>query len=159
MAALDDMDHRSEHFIGLTRRNLVRHMSTLIRTSATPPNVAGLLAEARRIFVGTATTYDNFASAALKALQAAELALRELTGPPHRSRATLGGLIHSQRAADLLSPTQLAWFEGPALHFRNKLSHPAESAPMLPGVAELFLRSAHEIVAEMFPDSDACLPP
>ncbi len=76
MDDLEDIDTRPGLFLGLTPENLARHVSQYSRTASTPSRVAGLLAEARRTFVGAATCYDNLASAAFKGLQAAELALR-----------------------------------------------------------------------------------
>ena len=84
MQELVDIDQRPSLFIGLTPENLARHAATFPHTTATPSTVSSLLAEARRTFVGVAACYDNLASAALKALQAAELALRVLMGETKR---------------------------------------------------------------------------
>lgn len=153
MAELEDIDGRSSLFVGLTPENLARHTATFVRSPNTPAEVADLLAEARRTFVGAATCYDNFASAALKALQAAEQALRVLTDRVE-SRQTLGQLLRTAEADAVLTPDQLAWFREFALHFRNRLAHPHGSIAMTPGISEPFLRSAHDIVADMFPPSD-----
>jgi hypothetical protein len=80
MDDLEDIDTRPALFVGLTPENLARQVASYPRTEATPPSVADLLAEARRTFAGAAACYDNFASAAFKSLQAAELALRTLLG-------------------------------------------------------------------------------
>ncbi len=72
MDDLEDVDTRPGLFLGLTPENLARHVSQYSRTASTPSRVAGLLAEARRTFVGAATCYDNLASAAFKGLEAAE---------------------------------------------------------------------------------------
>lgn len=151
MDDIEDIDERSALFVGLTPENLARHVAAYRRTANTPGPVATLLAEARRTFVGAATCYDNFASAAFKALQAAELALRISTGKTGK-RATLGLLLRSAEAELVLSPDQLNWFREFALHFRNRLAHPDGSIAMTPGMAEPFLRSVHELVAAMFSD-------
>jgi hypothetical protein len=149
---LADIDHRPSLFVGLTPENLARHAAMCSRTAATPPTVANLLAEARRTFVGAAACYDNFASSAFKALQAAELALRVLMNET-QSRTTLGQLLRRPDVETLLSSMQLAWFREFALHFRNRLAHPDDSMAMTPGMAEPFVRTAHDIVAELFPDA------
>lgn len=135
MNELEDIDRRSELFVGLTPESLARHVAGFERTARTPPAVASLLGEARRTFVGASTCYDNFASSAFKALQAAELARR-------------GAEVET-----VLNQDQLAWFREFALHFRNQLAHPRESIAMTPGMAEPFVRAAHAVVAGMFPDS------
>lgn len=150
-SGLEDLDHRSSLFVGLTAENLARHVASYARTSATPSNVGSLLAEARRTFVGGSTSYDNFASSAFKALQATELALRELVGAAG-TKSTLGVLLQQPTTAAALGPERLAWFQEFALHFRNKLAHPDESIAFTPGMAEPVVRSAHDVVAGMFPD-------
>lgn len=150
-SALEDLDHRSSLFVGLTPENLARHVASYARTSATPSNVRSLLAEARRTFVGGATSYDNFASSAFKALQAAELGLRERVGAT-QTKSTLGVLLKQPTTASALGPDILAWFQEFALHFRNRLAHPDESIAFTPGMAEPFVRSAHDVVAALFPD-------
>ena len=146
-----DIDHRPSLFVGFTPENLARHTATFPRTGATPATVANLLGDARRTFVGAATCYDNLASSAFKALQAAELALRVAMGET-QSRTTLGQLLRRPDVETVLNATQLAWFSEFALHFRNRLAHPNDSMAMTPGMAEPFVRTAHVIVAELFPD-------
>ncbi len=158
MVELEDIDRRSALFVGLTPENLARHVDGFARTASTPRRVAGLLAEARRTFVGASVCYDNFASAALKALQAAEVALRVKTQTPAASRATLGKLVWSEDTVAVLTASQLEWFRKFALHFRNRLAHPTEPIAMTPGFAEPFLRTAHEVIAEMFPDCERRAP-
>lgn len=151
MGDLEDIDHRSSLYIGLTQENLARHVASFARTASTPSGVADLLGEARRTFVGGAASYDNFASAALKSLQAAELALRiRVAGPS--SRRTLGQLLHDPAVERVLTEKRFHWYREFALHFRNKLAHPERSMAMTPGIAEPFVRSAHQVVAELFPD-------
>lgn len=152
MNELEDIDRRSELFVGLTPENLARHVAIFERTARTPPAVASLLGEARRTFVGASTCYDNFASSAFKALQAAELGLRFAIDKTE-SRETLGRLLRSAEVETALTQDQLAWFREFALHFRNRLAHPHESIAMTPGMAEPFVRVAHAVIAEMFPDS------
>lgn len=118
MDELADIDRRPSLFVGLTQENLARHVATFSRTEATPPTVASVLADARRTFVGAAVCYDNFASAAFKALQAAELALRVLMDET-QSRAALGQLLRRPKSETVLNPTQVAWFREFALHSRN----------------------------------------
>ncbi len=52
----------------------------------------------------------------------------------------------------VLASQHLAWFREFALHFRNLLAHPDQSIGMTPSMAEPSLRSAHDVVAGMFPD-------
>ena len=153
MDELEDLDHRSSLFFGLTGENLARHVASYARTSATPANVASLLAEARRTFVGGSVSYDNFASSAFKALQAAELGLRELVGATG-SKLTLGAILRQPATASALTPELFAWFNEFALRFRNEIAHPKESIAFTPGFADGFVRSAHDVVAGMFPDGN-----
>src|SRR3546814_1842471 len=106
MDAFEDIDHRSSLFVGLTSEALAQHVASYPRTDATPRSASTLLAEARRTFVGAAACYDNFASSAFKALQAAELALRELVGATE-SKHTLGALIQQPATASALTPDQI----------------------------------------------------
>lgn len=152
MSELEDIDQRSALFVGLTPENLARHVAGFPRTSGTPRPVGDLLAEARRTFVGASTCYDNLPSAALKALQATEVALRVKTHTPSTARLTLGELVWGEQAATVLTTSQVQWFRRFALRFRNRLAHPPEPMAMTPGFAEPFVRTAHEVVAEMFPD-------
>ncbi|MBI2710605.1 MAG: hypothetical protein HYX34_13085 [Actinobacteria bacterium] len=152
MEEFEDIDRRSSLFVGLTSEALAQHVASYTRTDATPRSVSTLLAEARRTFVGAAACYDNFASSAFKSLQAAELALRERVGGTER-RLTLGALLQQPTTAEALTPDQFAWFQEFALPFRNRLAHPDESIAFTPGMAEPFVRTAHEIVAAMFPDA------
>lgn len=151
MDDLEDIDTRPALFVGLTPENLARHVARYERTKNTPPEVASLLGEARRTFVGGALCYDNFASSVLKALQGAELALRIAMGRSP-TRSTLGQLLRGPDVESVLSPEHLGWFREFALHFRNLLAHPDQSIAMAPGMAESFVRSSHDVVAVMFPD-------
>ncbi len=152
MDEFEDIDCRSSLFVGLTSEALARHVASYTRTNATPRRVSTLLAEARRTFVGAAACYDNLASSAFKSLQAAELALRELVGATD-SKLTLGALLQQPTTRGALTPDQFTWFQEFALRFRNRLAHPDESIAFTPGMAEPFVRTAHETVAAMFPDA------
>lgn len=146
-----DIDDRSALLLGWTGENVARLTSTWPRTNTTPPAVHDLLAEARRLMMGSALCYDNLAAASLKALQAAEEALRLRLGDRAGARATLGQLLKTGGVNDVLDATQVAWFTEFALPFRNLLSHPHGSVAFTPGFAEPFLRTAHEIVGQLFP--------
>ncbi len=153
----DDIDDRSRHF-AMTREVLAGVAGDWPRASPTPERVAELLAEARRLFVGGAVTYDNFVAAPLKALHAADLALKLKLGLPATDRRTLGQLIGYERDHPVLSDRLRRWYELPVLHFRNKLSHPSEPMAFTPGMSAEILESVHAAIAEMFgeaPDGSA----
>lgn len=92
-AWLSEIDSRPALCYGLTEHNLARLAAGWARTGATPPAVAGLLAEARRLWVGGAAVYDNFTAASLKALHASEQALRVRLAVPDTKRVMLGQLV------------------------------------------------------------------
>jgi hypothetical protein len=142
-----DIDQRSELFVGLTREDLARVTASWPITANTPPDVAELLAESRRLFVGGAISYDNFAASSLKALQAADLALKHCLGFDSTDKRTMGQLISHERSHPVLDPETREWYSEFALHFRNELSHPERSVAFSPGLAEPVLRTCHERVA------------
>jgi hypothetical protein len=149
-----DIDRRSGFFHGLTQENLASVTAGWAKTDATPPAVAGLLAESRRLFVGGAHTYDNFVAAPLKALHAADLALKIRLGLPDDIKRTLGQLVRYERdVRPVLSPQLRQWYSTPALTLRNQLSHPDTSMALTPGASAPIVESVHNVVAEMFPDA------
>lgn len=150
-AETSDLDGRSALLYGWTPENIAQLTSAWPRSATTPQPVQDLLAESRRLLVGSALCYDNFAAASLKALQAAEHALRLRLGDRAGEKATLGQLLRTEGIDDVLDASQREWFTEFALNFRNLLSHPHESVAFSPGMAEPFLRTAHEIVAQLFP--------
>lgn len=148
-----DIDHRSGLFHGLTQENLASVTAGWPKTGATPLPVADLLAESRRLFVGGAHTYDNFVAAPLKALHAADLALKIRLGLSAKDKRTLGQLIICERdVRPVLSPQLRQWYTTPALKLRNRLSHPDASMALTPGASGPIVESVHVVVAEMFPD-------
>lgn len=149
---IEDIDRRSLLFVGLTPENLAGVTGTYPRSAFTPREVADLLAEARRLFVGAAHSYDNFAAASFKALQAAEHALRWRLGERAAEKATLGQLLQVEGVTEILGDRWSAWFREFALHFRNSFAHPTGSTALPPGMAEPFVRTAHEVVAFLFPE-------
>lgn len=152
-AEKSDVDGRSRLFLGLTPTNLATVTGAFIRTGSTPPGVASLLAESRRLLVGAAHTYDNFVAASLKALHAADLALKLRVGLPGSDKRTLGKVIGYEREINpVLSPFRREWYAKFALHFRNKLSHPETSIAFPPGMSVPIVQSVHETVAELYPD-------
>jgi hypothetical protein len=153
-AGSSDIDDRSRMFVGLTRENLAAVTASFVRTSATPDGVASLLGEARRLLVGASHAYDNFAVAPLKALQAADLALKLRVGLPSNDKRTLGKVLEYERqSCPVLSSVRREWYTEFALHFRNKLSHPDQSIAFSPGMSVPMVESVHEAVAELYPDS------
>jgi len=149
----DDIDHRSALFVGLTPENLSAVSAEWPRTRATPPGVAGMLAESRRLFVGASQSFDNFVAAPLKALQAADLALKLRVGFQAEDKRTMGKVIVFEREKrPVLSEHRREWYTEFALHFRNKLSHPYEAIAFSPGMSAPMLKTVHEAVAELFPD-------
>jgi hypothetical protein len=152
-AVNSDIDDRSRMFVGLTRENLAAVTASFVRTSATPDGVASLLGEARRLLVGASHAYDNFAVAPLKALQAADLALKLRVGLPSTDKRTLGKVLEYERqSCPVLSSVRREWYTKFALRFRNKLSHPDESIAFSPGMSVPIVESVHEAVAELYPD-------
>ena len=151
--AFDEIDDRSPDF-SMSREELAGVAGEWQRVSTTPVNVAALLAEARRLFVGGAVTYDNFAAASLKALHAADLALKLKLELPATDRRTLGQLIAYERdRLPVLSDRLRGWYTHLARRFRNKLSHPSEPMAFTPGMSEAILESVHAAIAEMFGDA------
>jgi hypothetical protein len=151
---LAEVDRRSELFHGLSEENLARIAASWVRTGATPDAVSGILAESRRLWVGGAVVYDNFAAASLKALQACERALRLRLALPD-AKVTFGRLVHRSAVPHILDYDlfRLGWFRQFAVRFRNELSHPRGMMAFTPGMAEGFLASAHERIAELYPGS------
>lgn len=148
-----DIDDRPRLFFGLTPENLASVTVEWPRTAATPDGVASLLAESRRLFVGAAHSYDNFAAAALKALQAADLALKLRVGLPPGDTRTMGKVIEYERVErKVLSDYRRGWYAEFALHFRNELSHPRGTVAFSPGMSAPMVRSVHEAISELFPD-------
>lgn len=70
----------------------------------------------------------------------------------HSSRRALGQLLHDPGIDPVLPLSLRSWYEEFALHFRNLLAHPKRSVAMTPGMAEPFVRTTHDVVAELFPD-------
>lgn len=140
----------------LIRRSLVRTQPEApgeVRTASTPPAVADILAEARRLFLG-AHTYDTFVAAPLKALHAADLALKPKLGLPASDKRMLGQLIKLEREdRRVLSPQVRQWYGVGALQMRNRLSHPDASMALTPGASAPIVASVHAVVADMFPDA------
>lgn len=148
-----DIDRRSDLFHRLTQDELADVAATWLRTTATPESVAGILAESRRLFVGASQCYANFAAAPLAALHAADLALKLRVGLPPADTRTMGMVIKLERETHpVLSTHRQEWFSEFALYFRNKLSHPQQSAAFSPGMSAPMMQSIHEAVAEVFPD-------
>ena len=156
MTAMQDwaaeVDRRSEMFLGLTEENLARIASDWPRTDATPPAVAGLLAESRRLWVGAAHTYANFVASSLSALHGAERALRLRLGVLAGTRKTFGQLVYTGGVEAVLDHDldRIAWYRRFALHLRNRLSHPDEVLALTPGTAEPIVRTCHEQVAFLY---------
>lgn len=150
IAEPSDIDTRPALLLGWTAENIARLTSTWPRSEATPESVTELLAEARRLFVGSGTCYDNLTAASLKALQATEQALRLRLGSRARKKATLGQLLQTAGIDEVLDEGQRQWYREFALTFRNHLSHPHESVAFSPGMAEPILRAAHEMVVQLF---------
>lgn len=147
---MDEIDRRSEQLVGLSREALAAEAQRWPVAEQTPPAAQELLLDARQLFVGGAVTYSCFASASLRALQAAELALRLLIGTAQVERMTLGQLLRYEKDHPVLSPETRMWFSELALRFRNRLSHPEQAVAFTPGMAQIVLRTAHEQVAAMF---------
>lgn len=145
-----DIDRRSEHFVSLTRENLARVSAQWPRSVDTPPDVVELLAESRRLFIGAAVSYDNLVASSLKALQAADLALKLRLGFDSTAKRTMGQLIKHEKDHPVLDPETREWYSQFALHFRNEFSHPHRSVALTPGLAEPILRACHERVVRIF---------
>ncbi len=122
-----DIDERSERFVSLTRDNLAQLAADWPVSADVPPGVAELLAESRRLFVGAAVSYDNLVASALKALQAADLALKLRLGFDSAAKRTMGWLISHEKDNPVLDPEVREWYSQFALHFRNQFSHPNRS--------------------------------
>ena len=151
LIAMDEIDRRSEQLVGLSREALAIETRRWPVAEQTPQSVQDLLLDARQLFVGGAVTYSSFAIASLRALQAAERALKLLIGSSKEvERMTLGQLLRYEQQHPVLSPEAQAWFSELGLRFRNNLSHPERVVAFTPGIAELVLRTAHEHVAAMF---------
>jgi hypothetical protein len=148
---LPDIDRRPSLLLGWTPENIALVTREWPRSDATPEAVADMLAEARRLFVGSSMCYDNLTAASLKALQAAEHGLRLRLGIAADARMTFGQLLKSRGIDGVLNPRQRDWYQEFALHFRNKLAHPHGAVAFSPGIAEPILRTAHEMVSQLFP--------
>jgi len=144
-----DIDQRSRLFVGLTRENLARVADSWPVSVKTPPGVTELLAESRRLFVGAAVSYDNFVASSLKALQAADLALKLRLGFDSEEKQTMGQLVNYEESHPVLDPETRRWYSN-ALYFRNKFSHPEHSIALPPGGAEPILRSCHERIVRLY---------
>lgn len=153
----EEIDNRSRHFFGLTPENLAQEAARWPRTGSTPEAVSGLLVEARHLWVGASACYSNFVASSLKALHAAELALRARLEVPDENRITLGGLFreHNVLAALDHDLERYLWFHTFALRFRNDLSHPKSVKAFTPGMAVTFLRTGHEQVAMLYPQKES----
>jgi hypothetical protein len=87
--------------MSLRTDNLTRIASGLPRSEATPLPAAGLLREARRLFIGAAYSYSNLPASSLKAFQAVEVAVRHRVQEPADSRRTFGRVMKIQRRSPL----------------------------------------------------------
>lgn len=146
-----DADTRSHLFASLTAGVLDEATRAMPRTAATPPGVASLLTEARRLLLGASVSYDNLAAAILKAFQAAELALKARLGLG-ADRCTLGRVLAYEKTHPVLDDYTREWYTNFVLHFRNKLSHPHESIAFTPGMALPIVEGVHAAITELFPD-------
>lgn len=145
----DDVDSRPSLFVCLTTETLAAIAAEWPRPEHAPDGVQKLLAQARRLFVGAASCYDNLAQAELVALQAAELTLRIRLGESARPKATLGQLANSPAAEQILTQHQLDWFRVFAVHWRSKLAHPDTPTAVTPGMAAELLGGVHRLIGEL----------
>lgn len=148
---MDEIDRRSEQ-LRVSRDELADVARRWPVADATPEDVKAMLLEARQLFVGGAVTYSNFASAALKSLQSAELTLKHRLGQKMvERRITMGALLrHEWEKQQVLDAGGRERFNELALRFRNGLSHPKQTVAYTPGMAAIVLRTAHEQIAAIF---------
>lgn len=114
----------------------------------TPDNVASILRRSRQMFVEGFFTYENFADAATRSLQAVEAALRVRLQATTSTR--LATLIKRARAESLVDEdTQEILNIGRKL--RNIEVHATEQAVCTPAHAANIIRTSHVLTAELFP--------
>lgn len=145
-----DMDSRPTFFRGLTPERLAEHTESWPRPIDAPPQVQDLLAQSRRLFVGAATCYDNFAQSVLVSLQAAEVGLKWYLGYELSEQKTLGKLIYSDDTSVRLSAYHYDWYRELVLRFRNDLAHPDQARALTPGIAASIVLSVHDEMNNLF---------
>lgn len=148
----EDIDDRSRLFVNMTTEALAAVARNWPRPVHATADVQALLAQARRLFVGAASCYDNLAQAELVALQATEAALRDILRDTARPKATLGELVRLEQAERALTRKQLLWFREFGVRWRNRLAHPGTPVSVTPGMAVEVLDGVHRLVAELYPN-------
>jgi hypothetical protein len=117
----------------------------------TPEGVASLLARSRRTFADGYYTYENFADAAAKSLQAVEAALRcRLEESQNPTLAKLIDRAHEQglfddAAKDILHTGR---------ELRNRQFHATAQPIWTPALAAEVIHTSHRLVAELFEAAD-----
>jgi hypothetical protein len=154
-------DDRSLHFAGdiddagrplpMTYAVLEARAARWPVSSDTPEGVASLLARSRQAFADGYYTYENFADAAAKSLQAVEAALRyrlEASQNPNLAklikRAHHLGLVDDD-AQDILDTGR---------ELRNRQFHATAQPIWNPALAAEVIRTSHRLVADLFEPAD-----
>ncbi|SRR5712691_4338381 len=119
------------------------------RASHTPENVADQLARARQLFVDGYYTYENFADATTRSLQAVEAALRVRfeAGP----RASFAQLINRAKREGLVDDDTHDVLDA-ARRLRNSEIHATTLAVLNPASAVWVIAASHKMIAEIFAD-------
>lgn len=120
-------------------------------SARTPDGASSLLARSRQMFADGYYTYENFADAAAKSLQAVEAALRIRLEVSQRTpfaslikRAHHLGLV-DEHAQDILDAGR---------QLRNRQFHSTAQSIWNPALAAEVIRTSHRLVAELFEPAD-----
>jgi len=135
---------------GATPDNLERIASRWPVPKEASTNLTSLLERSRRLFLGSAATYENLGPALLVGFQACESALRDVTGTPTVDKVTMGPLVERAMDASLLSTAEHLWLHEFVLHFRNRLSHPDRAITLTPGIVAPALGQIHVFIEGLY---------